>query len=120
MANGEEPVEKVLMASSSDAGTSEDSVNSNLATLMVDSGASGHYLDDAIALDLKHHLQDNVHLITPRTILAAGEALLNGTAEGVLQGLVTDDNGNQIRVRVDMLVMPGIGRNPFSVKTAAK
>ena len=34
MANDEKPVEKVLMASSSVAVTSEDSVNSNLATLM--------------------------------------------------------------------------------------
>ena len=34
MANGEEPVEKALMASSSVAVTSEDSANSNLATLM--------------------------------------------------------------------------------------
>ena len=37
MANGEEPVEKALVASSLAAITSEDSVNSNLVTLMVDS-----------------------------------------------------------------------------------
>ena len=35
MANDEEPVEKTLMTSSSIAAASEDSVNSNLATLMV-------------------------------------------------------------------------------------
>ena len=34
MANDEEPVEKALMALSSVAVTSEDSANSNLATLM--------------------------------------------------------------------------------------
>ena len=38
----------------------------------------------------------------------------------MLQGLVTDDNGNQILVRVDTVVVPGIGRNLFSVTTAAK
>ena len=53
MANDGEPVEKVLMTSLSVAVTFEDSVNSNLATLMVDSGASGHYFDDAIIRDLK-------------------------------------------------------------------
>ena len=59
MANDEEPVEKALMASSSAAITSEGSVNSNIAaTLMVDSGASGHYFDDAIIHDLKHRLQN--------------------------------------------------------------
>ena len=39
MANDEEPVEKALGASPSVAATSENSVNSNLATLMVDGGA---------------------------------------------------------------------------------
>ena len=57
MANDEEPVEKALGALPSVAVTSEDSVNSNLATLMVDSGASGDYFDDAIIRDLKHRLQ---------------------------------------------------------------
>ena len=52
MANDEEPVEKALMTSSSVAIISEDSVNSNLVILMVDSGASGHYFDDAIIRDL--------------------------------------------------------------------
>ena len=120
MANDEEPVEKALVASSSVAVISGDGVNSNLATLMVDSGASGHYFGDAIIHDLKHCLQDYVHLTTPRKILTAKGAILNGTAEGVLQGLVVDDNGNQILVRVDIVVVPGIGRNLFSVMTAGK
>ena len=120
MANDEEPVVKALVASSSVAVTSEDSLNSNLATLMMYSGASGHYFDDAIIRDLKHHLQDYVHLTTPHKSLTAGGAMLDGTVEVVLQGLVNDDNGNQILVRVDIMVVPGIGRNLFSVMTAAK
>ena len=87
---------------------------------MVDSGASGHYFDVAIIHDFRHRLQDYVHLTTPRKILIAEGAMLDGTAEGVLQGLVTDDNGNQILVRVDIVVVPKIGRNLFSVMTAAK
>ena len=74
MANDEEPVEKALGASPSVAVTPEDSVNSNLATLMVDSGASGHYFDDAIIRDLKHRLHNYVHLTKPRKILTAGGA----------------------------------------------
>ena len=120
MANDEEPVEKALRALPSVAVSSENSANSNLATVMVDSGASGRYFDDAIIRDLKHRLQDYVHLTRPRKILTAGGAMLDGTAEGVLQGLVTDDNGNQILVRVDIVVVPEIGRNLFSVMTAAK
>ena len=120
MANDEEPVEKALVASSSVANAFEDSVNSNLATLMVASGASGHYFDDDIIRDIKNRLQGYVYVTTPCKILTAEEAMLNGTAEGVLQGLVTDENDNQIPVRVDIVVVPGIGRNLFSVMTAAK
>ena len=120
MANEDETVERAFMASSSVAVTSEDSVNSNFAIFMVDNGASGHFFDDAIVCDFKHRLQDDVHLATPPNILTAGGAMLKGTAEGGLQGLVTEDNGNQILVRVDIVVVPEIERNLFSVMTAAK
>ena len=46
--------------------------------------------------------------------------MLDGTAEAVLQGHVTDDNSNQILVRVDIVMVPEFGRNLFSVMTAAK
>ena len=108
------------MASSSITVTSEDSVNSNFTTLVVNSGASGHYFDDAIIRNLKHRLQDYVHLAALRKILTAGGAILDSTAEGILEGLVEDNSGNQILVRVDIVMVPGIGRNLFSVMTAAK
>ena len=118
MVNEPESVEKALMASSSVAVTFEGSVN--LATLMVDSGALGHYFDDAIIRDLKHRLQDYVNVATFRKILTAGGALLDCMVEGVLQGLVTDDYGNQILVRVNIVVVSGIRHNLFSVMTTAK
>ena len=86
----------------------------------MDSGASGHYRDDTVSCDLKHRLQDYVHLSTPRKILTAGGNLLDGTAEGVLQGLIAKDYGNQILVWVSIVVVPKIGRNLFSVMAAAK
>ena len=58
IANGEEPVEKALMILFSATITSQNSVNSNLVTLMVDSGASDHNFDDAILHNLKHRVQD--------------------------------------------------------------
>ena len=54
---------------------------------MVDSEASGHYFDDATIRDLKHRLQDYVHLATLPKILTVGGALLDDTVEGMLQGL---------------------------------
>ena len=46
--------------------------------------------------------------------------MLDGTAEGVLHGLVTDNNGKKILVWVNIVVVPGIECNLFSVMTAAK
>ena len=56
MAGDEDPVEKAPMALSSAVTTSQDSVNSNLVTILVDSGASGHYFDDSIIRNPKNRL----------------------------------------------------------------
>ena len=61
-----------------------------------------------------------MYLATPHKVLTAGGALLDSTAEGVLQGFVTDDYGDQILIRFDIVVVLGIGCNLFSVMTAAK
>ena len=91
-----------------------------VVTFLVNSGAFGHYVDDIIIPDLKHRLLDYTFLSTPRTILTAGGALLDGTAKGVLQGLITEDYGEQHLALVVTKKVPGIGRNRFSVKAAAK
>ena len=113
MADDDEIVEKALMVLSSVVIPFQRSVNINLVTIIVDSGASSHYVDDAMIRDIKHRLQDYVHLAMHRKILIGGGALLDGTAEGVLQGLVADGHGNEILVQVDIVVVPGIGCNLF-------
>ena len=92
----------------------------NVATVLVDSGASGQYFDDLVIPKLKHCLRDYTSLSTPRTILTAGGALLDGSAEGVLQGLIADDYREQHLARIAILIVSGIGRNLFLVKTAAR
>ena len=119
-ADDEEPVEKIIMTSSSAFIISQDSVNNNFVIIMVDSGASDNLFDDAIIRDLKHCLQGYAHHATHRKILTARGALLDVTADSVLQGLTADNYGNQILVRVDTVVVHGMGRNLFSVITAAK
>ena len=84
------------------------------------SGASGHYFDDLIIPSLKHRLLNYVFLTTPRKILISGGALLNGTAEGIFQGIVTENHGEQHLARIAIFIVPGIGRNLFSVKSATK
>ena len=46
--------------------------------------------------------------------------MLDGTAQGILQGLVTNNHGEQHLARIAILIVPGIGRNIFSVKSATK
>ena len=46
--------------------------------------------------------------------------MLDGTVEGILQGLVTDNHGEQHLARVAILIVPGTGRNLFSVKSTTK
>ena len=46
--------------------------------------------------------------------------MLDGTAEGMLQGLVPDNQGEQYLALIAILIVPGIGRNLFSVKLATK
>ena len=113
-------VAKALKASSSAAITSQDSISNNLAIIMADSGASGHYFDDTIIRDVKYRLQVYVHLATRRKCIPAGGALLDGTEESVLQELVTDNYRNQFLVWIDIVAAPGIGCNLFSVMTEAK
>ena len=46
--------------------------------------------------------------------------MLDGTAEGILQGFITDNHGEQHLARIVILIVPGIGRNLFLVKSVKK
>ena len=55
----------------------------------------------------------------PGNILTAGGSQLEGTAESLLQDLITGKYGNPYLVRIGILIMPGIGSNISAVKAAA-
>ena len=116
---GEQLYDTALMASRPAEIERKPYVNGNVDAVLVDRGASGHYFDDLVIPELKHRIQDYTSLCTPHAILTAGESLLGDTPDGVLQGLITDDYGEQHLARFAILIVSGIGRNLFSVKTAA-
>ena len=93
---------------------------SNLVHVLVDSGASDDYFDDFLIPELSRRLLDYTGLTTPRKILTAGGALLDGTREEILQGVITDNYGNGHFVRIQILAVPTIRRSLFSVKTATR
>ena len=78
----------------------------NSITVLVNIEASGHYIDDFIIPSLKHRLWKYVLLTTPRKILTAEGALLDGTTERIFQSLVTDHHGKQHLARIDILIVP--------------
>ena len=100
-----------LMASGPSAFKHKPSAGDDSVTVLVDSGASDHYFDDLIIPGLKYRLLNHVLLTTPRKILTARGGLLDGTDEGILQGLVTDNHGGQHLARIAILFVPSIGRN---------
>ena len=109
-----------LMSSPAHVAYNNASNCSNLVHVLVDSGASGHYFDDFLILELNRRLLDYTCRTTPRKILTAEGALLDGTGEGTLQGVITDNYGNDHLVRIQILAVPTIERNLFSVKTATR
>ena len=68
-------------------------VNGQFYTVLIDIGAWGHSFDDLIIPELTHRLREYTSLGTPRTILTAGGALLDGTAEVLVQSFITDHYG---------------------------
>ena len=109
-----------LIASEPAAFKQKPSAGDDSVTALVNSGAFGHYFDDLPIPSLKHRLLNDFVLTTPRNIVTAGIALLDGTAEGILQGLVTDSNIKQYLARITVLIVPGIGCNLFYIKSATK
>ena len=93
---------------------------SNLVHVLVDSEASGHYFNDFLMPEFNRRLLDYTCLTTPRKILTAGGALPDVTGERILQGVITDNCGNGHLVRIQILVVPTIGCNLFSAKTATR
>ena len=89
-------------------------------TVLVDSGAFGHYFDDPITPCLKHHPAQlrSSHYATQDP--HCRRSLAGRTAKGILQGLVTDNHGEQHLARIAIFIVPGIGYNLLSVKSATK
>ena len=80
-------------------------------TMVVDSGASDHYVDDERVKGIKQLMFDYQEFNTPRTITTAGRHTLLGTATGKLRSKVTDSNDRTRMATLPITIVPGIGRN---------
>ena len=89
-------------------------------SVMVDSGASGHYFDDALIPRLRYRLENYQELAIRRYITTAGGHQLEGAGQGLLRGHIIDAKGVQRLIQISVLIVPGLGRNLSSVKQASR
>ena len=94
--------------------------SNSLVSVMVDSGASGHYFDDALIPRLRYRLENYQELAIRRYITTAGGHQLEGSGQGLLRGHIIDAQGVQRLIQISVLIVPGLGRNLFSVKQASR
>ena len=94
--------------------------SNSLVSVMVDSGASGHYFDDALTLRLRCRLENYQELAIRRYITTAGGHQLEGAGQGLLRGHIIDAQGVERLIQISVLIVPGLGRNLFSVKQASR
>ena len=80
--------------------------------LLVDTGASETMFDNRLIPD--GNLHDYTQRNSPKIVDVAGESQLKGTATGILHCTVKDNRGQRLRVRIQGLIVPGLGRNIFS------
>ena len=86
--------------------------------MLADSGASGHYFDDELHLDLKNKLLFYKQLKRPHKIVTAGRQVLLGTATGTVSGKNHRHvEGNKHQVNFEGLIVPGLGHHLFSTSS---
>ena len=68
---------------------------------------------------LRYRLDNYEELAIRRYITTAGGHRLEGAGQGLLRGHIIDAQGVQRLIQISVLVVPGLGRNLFSVKQAS-
>ena len=82
---------------------------------MVDSEESGDYFDDALTPGLRYRLDNYQELAIRRYITTVGGHQLEGAGQGLLRGHIIDAQGVRRLIQISVLIVPGLGRNFFSL-----
>ena len=80
--------------------------DADMITMIVDSGASDHLVDDELITRLRDSMNDYNKLKEPKIIVTAGNK-----ATGTLWGHMIDQTGQRVPVRISAMIVPGLGRN---------
>ena len=93
----------------------------NSITILVNSGASEHYLDIGLHPGLRERMLDDEILKQPHQIITAGEHVIEGSiAKGTVIGPFDGQHGEKHQVAFLAIVVPGLGRHLFSPLVASR
>ena len=87
-------------------------------SMMVDSGASDHYVDDKLVPWIKSKMINLQEINPAREITTAGMHTLYGTATGDIVCKVADSDGKERTANIPIVIVPGIGKHLFSSGSA--
>ena len=90
--------------------------SNSLVSVMVDSGVSGHYFDDALIPGLRYRLDNYQALAIRRWITTAGGHQLKEAGQGLPRGHSIDAEGVKRLTQLSVLAGPDAGWGLFSVK----
>ena len=105
---------------SSTSAATAASASHDAFSMLVDSGASAHFVDSELIPGLQECMQSYEPLVPPMIITTAGMRRVYGTAAGMLPCAVTDTDGVERRITVRVVVVPGMGKHLFSPKFAQR
>ena len=83
-------------------------------TMIVNSGASDHLVDDELIPRLRDCMEDYKKLKEPKSIITAGSKEAFATPTGTIWGHIIDQAGQRVPVRISAVIVPGLGHNLFS------
>ena len=88
--------------------------SSDRFTMIVDSGASDHLIDEELIPRLRQSMKGYKKLKDPKTIMTNGNEKVFATATGNIWGYIIDQAGERVPVRISATFVPGLGRHVFS------
>ena len=90
--------------------------NSGRFTIIVERGASDHFIDDERIRTLRNVMRDPKKLKDPKTMVTVGNEKVFAAETGAIWGYIIDHAGQRVSVRISITFVPGLGRIPCSIK----
>ena len=87
--------------------------NSVKFTMLVDSGASDHLIDEELIPRLRKIMRDYEKLKDSKTIMTTVKKVF-ATATGTIWGYIIDQAGKRVPLCISVMFVSGLGRNVFS------